>query len=118
MLVELLKRQGVDAELSLPPDFVDRFQKGDYNGAIYGHGGSVNDPYYTLRLYQTAPSRCPARTWSTSRAGRTRYDKIVDDMFVTDREQDQLIELFHKAMEIWLPDLPDIPLVHSTTASR
>jgi hypothetical protein len=50
--VEMLKRRGVDASMALPPDFDSRFQKGEYDGAIYGHGGSVNEPYATLRLYQ------------------------------------------------------------------
>ena len=59
VLVELLKRQGVDATYGLPPDFDDRFQKGEYTGALYGHGGSVNDPYYTLRLYQSATVAVP-----------------------------------------------------------
>src|SRR5262247_4104176 len=54
VLTEQLKRQGVDATFSLPPDFDIRFQKGQYVGALYGHGGSVNDPYHTLRLYQGA----------------------------------------------------------------
>jgi len=54
-----LKRQGVDASFSLPPDFDDRFQKGQYTGALYGHGGSVNDPYHTLRLYQSVSVAVP-----------------------------------------------------------
>ena len=85
------KRQGVDASISLPPDFDDRFQKGQYAGAIYGHGGSVNDPYYTLRLYQSSRSPSPARHLvNFARWKNEAYDKIVDDVFVTDMtEQDQ-----------------------------
>src|SRR5437867_3738141 len=42
------------------------------------------------------------------------YNKIVDDVFVTDmNNKARLTELFHKAMEIWIPELPDIPLVHN-----
>ena len=38
--------------------------------------------------------------------------KIVDDVFVTDMaNKPKLMELFRKAMEIWIPELPDIPLV-------
>ena len=53
-MVEILKRRGVEAGMALPPDFDSRFQKGEYDGAIYNHGGSVNEPYATLRLYQAA----------------------------------------------------------------
>jgi peptide/nickel transport system substrate-binding protein len=115
VLSELLKRQGVEASMSLPPDFDDRFQKGQYTGAIYGHGGGVNDPYYTLRLYQSSTVAVPgAHLVNFARWKNEAYNKIVDDVFVTDmRNRARLLELFHKAMEIWLPDLPDIPLVHN-----
>ncbi len=39
VLSEMLKRHGIDAAFSLPPDFDDRFQKGQFIGSIYGHGG-------------------------------------------------------------------------------
>ena len=39
VLSEMLKRRGVEARMSLPPDFDDRFQKGQFVGSIYGHGG-------------------------------------------------------------------------------
>src|SRR5262252_7595844 len=115
VLSELLKRQGVAASMSLPPDFDDRFQKGQYNGAIYGHGGSVNDPYPTLRLYQSVSVAVPgAHLVNFAKWKNEAYNKIVDDVFVTDMSnKTRLTELFRKAMEIWIPELPDIPLVHN-----
>ena len=59
VLVEMLKRREVEAGMSLPPDFDSRFQKGEYDGAIYAHGGSVNEPYATMRLYQGASIAVP-----------------------------------------------------------
>jgi peptide/nickel transport system substrate-binding protein len=115
VLAELLRRQGVDASMSLPPDFDDRFNKGQYSGAIYGHGGSVNDPYYTLRLYQSASVAVPGgHQVNFARWKNEAYDKIVDEVFVTDmKNKAKLTELWRKAMEIWIPELPDIPLVHN-----
>src|SRR5436309_929648 len=115
VLTELLKRQGVDASFSLPPDFDDRFQKGHYTGALYVHGGSVNDPYHTLRLYQSVSVAVPgAHLVNFARWKNEAYNKIVDDVFVTDMtNKARLTELFHKAMEIWIPELPDIPPVHN-----
>src|SRR2546426_674675 len=115
VLSELLKRQGVDASFSLPPDFDDRFQKGQYSGALYGHGGSVNDPYHTLRLYQSVSVAVPGgHLVNFPRWKNEAYNKIVDDVFVTDMSNKaRLTELFRKAMEIWIPELPDIPLVHN-----
>ena len=115
VVTELLRRQGVDARFSLPPDFDGRFQKGQYAGAIYGHGGSVNDPYHTLRLYQSTTVAVPGgHLVNFSRWKNPAYDKIVDEVFVTDpSDKTKLTELFRKAMEIWISELPDIPLVYN-----
>ena len=115
VITELLRRQGVEASMSLPPDFDDRFNKGQYAGAIYGHGGSVRDPYYTLRLYQSASVAVPGgHQVNFARWKNEAYDKIVDEVFVTDmKNKAKLTELWRKAMEIWIPELPDLPLVHN-----
>ena len=113
ILTEMLKRAGVDASMSLPPDFDDRFQKGQYTGAIYGHGGSVNEPYNTLKLYQSASVAVPGgHQVNFARWKNAAYDKIVDQMFtVPPTDTVKLKELFRQAMEIWLPELPDIQIV-------
>jgi peptide/nickel transport system substrate-binding protein len=115
VLVEMLKRNGVEASMSLPPDFDDRFQKGQYTGAIYGHGGSVNEPYNTLRLYQGISVAVPgAHQANFARWKNPEYDKLVDAMFaVAPTDTAKLKEIFRKAMEIWLPELPDIQLVQN-----
>ena len=41
VLVELLKRQGMNATYGQPPDMFDRYFAGNYNAVIFGHGGSV-----------------------------------------------------------------------------
>ena len=109
---ELLRRQGVEATYSQPPDATSRFEKGDYVGMIYGHGGSVRDPYYTLRLYQGATQAVPgAHLVNFPKWSNKQYDEIVDQVFVTPMNDiPKLQQLFHQAMEIWLPELPDIQL--------
>ncbi|HSB69679.1 MAG TPA: ABC transporter substrate-binding protein [Candidatus Methylomirabilis sp.] len=115
VITEQLRRNGIDASMSLPPDFDDRFQKGQYTGSIYGHGGSVNDPYHTLRLYQSVSVAVPGgHLVNFARWKNEAYNKIVDDVYVTDMtNKTKLMELFRKAMELWIPELPDIPLVHN-----
>lgn len=115
VLSEMLKRNGINATAALPPDFDDRFQKGQYTAAIYGHGGSINEPYATMRLYQGASVAVPgAHQANFARWKNADYDKLVDDAFVTDpRDTEKLKGIFRKAMEIWLPDLPDIQLVQN-----
>ena len=115
VLSQLLKRHGVTASLALPPDFDNRFQKGDFTGSIYGHGGSIREPYDTLRLYQGQSIAVPgAHAANFSRWKNADYDKIVDEVYVTDPTNvAKLKDLFRAAMEIWLPQLPDIQLVQN-----
>ena len=112
---EMLKRHGCEASLALPPDFNSRFQQGQYSGSIYGHGGSIREPYDTLRLYQGKSIAVPgAHLVNFSRWRNADFDKIVDAMYVTDPDNTaRLKDLFRAAMEIWLPELPDIQLVQN-----
>jgi peptide/nickel transport system substrate-binding protein len=115
VLAEMLRRNGVDASLALPPDFNDRFQQGKYTGSIYGHGGSIREPYDTLRLYQGKSIAVPgAHLVNFSRWRNETFDGIVDEIYVTDPDDTAKLQaLFRRAMEIWLPDLPDIQLVQN-----
>lgn len=112
VVVEQLKNQGIEVIPSNPPDYLDRFSSGDYEVQFFGHGGSVRDPYYTMRLYQGASKAVPGHhqvnfaKWSNS-----DYDAIVDQVFVTPMDDYETLEnLFYDGMAIWLPELPDIPL--------
>jgi peptide/nickel transport system substrate-binding protein len=113
VLVELLRRQGVNATYSQPPNMFDRFFSGDFNATIFGHGGSVSDPYATLRLYQSASEAIPGgHLVNLARWKSAEYDKLVDAVYVTPPEDTaKMTELFLKAMEIWLPALPDVQLM-------
>ncbi len=115
VLVEMLKRRGIEAGMALPPDFDSQFQKGEYDAAIYGHGGSVNEPYATLRLYQSASIAVPgAHQANFARWKNAEYDKLVDEAYGTDpNDTKKLAEIWRQAMEIWLPELPDIQLVQN-----
>jgi peptide/nickel transport system substrate-binding protein len=113
VLVEMLKKGGIDATYVHPPDMIDRFQQGDYQGMLFGHGGSVNnDPYDTLRLYQSSSVAIPGgHAVNFSKWKNADYDKIVDEMAVTSStDQAKLLDQFKRAMAIWLPELPDIPI--------
>jgi peptide/nickel transport system substrate-binding protein len=112
LVVEQLKRQGIDASYVTPPDMGDRFAKGDYTGMLFGHGGSISDPYDTLRLYQSASQAVPGgHQANRSLWSNTEYDKIVDQIYVTPMDdQKKLLDLFRQAMTIWLPELPDIQI--------
>lgn len=110
-----LKKQGVDATFSMPPDNFTQLQKGTYTAAIWGHGGSVKDPYDTLRLYQSTSRAVPGVNGANfARWSNPAYDKIVDQVYATPmNDTAKLTRLYRQAMQIWLPNLPDIQLVEN-----
>lgn len=114
ILVEQLRKGGFDASFkqAVGPDFDERVFSGNMDAFILGHGGSVNDPYFTLRLYQ---SRFSAPTGERAtypyRWENEPFDTLVDEMAVTSPDDPALHDLFRQAMEIWVPELPDIGLV-------
>ncbi len=61
VVVEMLKRGGIDSSYSEPPDFFDDFSAGKFTGALFGHGGSCREPQETLALYQSIVGGDPRR---------------------------------------------------------
>lgn len=109
---QMLKKHGIEASYSMPPDAGDRYAAGNFIAALNGHGGSIRDPYDTLHLYQSDSVAVPgAHQVNFARWKNPAYDKVVDDVYTTPMENTgKLVELFHKAMEIWLPALPDVQI--------
>ena len=112
VLVEQLRQGGFDASFRQTSDAYSRMTSGHAQAFIFGHGGSVRDPYFTLRLYHSQfvqPTGSPTPyfwRWSNE-----EFDAIVDEMGTTDPSDPQLQALFHRALEVWLPHLPAIPLL-------
>src|SRR5262244_1721765 len=100
VLVEMLKRRGIEASMALPPDMENRFQKGEYDAAIFGHGGSVNEPYATLRLYQGASIAVPgSHQVNFARWKNAEYDKLVDEAYATAPDDTKkLTDIWRRAM--------------------
>ena len=112
ILVEQLRKAGFDASFKMPQNRGTLMATGDLDAFINGHGGSVRDPYFTLRLYQ---SRFSAPTGQTAtypyRWHNDDFDKIVDEMGTLSEDNPKMVTLFSHAMEIWMKELPDIGLV-------
>lgn len=113
VVVEQLKRAGINATYSEPPNIFDRFAQGDYTGCLFGHGGSYSaDVYYSLRLYQTASTKIPGgHLANRSLWHNEEYDKLVDDLYgISPTETDKVMAIWQRCMEIWLADYPDIQI--------
>lgn len=112
VVVEQLRKGGFDASFKMPSNFGTLIFNGEADAFVFGHGGSVRDPYFTARLYTSqysAPMGQPAG--QPYRWQNDQYDKLVDEMGQIAPTDPKLETLFHQAMEIWIPQLPDIPLV-------
>ena len=111
-VTEQLQKGGIDASFQMPTTFINDLMSGQAEAYIWGHGGSVADPFPTMELYHTkfvkptGESTYPFYRWSNA-----EYDAIVDEMGVTAPTDPKNKELFLKGTEIWLRELPDAPLL-------
>ena len=115
VLVEQLRKGGFDASFNIPAGttFNQKVFTGQMDAFMLGHGGSVEEPYDTLKLYHSRYS-APTGQQSTQpyRWKNPQFDAIVDHMAtVSPSDTATLTSLFKQAMQIWVPALPDIGLV-------
>lgn len=112
VLVEQLKRAGFAANMRMTSDNYTRMTVGAAKTYIFGNGGSVRDPYFTLRLYHSRFAEPTGTATPTFwRWKNAEYDAIVDQMGQTAPGDPHLHGLFREALAIWLRELPAIPLL-------
>jgi peptide/nickel transport system substrate-binding protein len=113
VVTQNLRRNGFDASFSTPTDFIDQIFQGHADGFIWGHGSMV-DPEPVLKGY-----RCELVTEGDTgfiaypgfyRWCNEEFDTHVRAMTALPEDSPGVLEHYRKAMEIWLPELPDIPL--------
>jgi len=111
-VTQQLQNAGIDASFQMPTTFFTDLTTGSATAYIWGHGGSVSDPFKTMELYHqkfyqpTGTSTYPFYRWKND-----AYDAAVDEMGVTSPEDPRTMELFLQGTELWLKDLPDVPLL-------
>jgi len=112
VLAAQLQKAGFDASFRMTSDAYTRLTQGTARVFMMGHGGSVRDPYFTLRLYHSRYVQ-PTGTFAEHfwRWRNEEFDATVDRMIEVAPEDPRLVTLFRQAMDIWLRELPSIPLV-------
>ncbi len=113
VLAEQLRKAGFDASFSMPADLGTRISQGTMQAFPNGHGGSIADPFLTFALFhsrKSAPTGEPHRG-APFRWENPEFDAIVDEMAKVPMGDPKVMELFRKGMEIWLKNLPDVPLI-------
>lgn len=105
ILVEMLKQAGIESSFSQPPDIGTRLPAGDFQCGLWGHNGSMSgDIYRTLLIYTTGD------VGNYSQYSNAEFDAIVEEM-ATATDDEQIRALERQAMDIWLRDLPEVPLL-------
>ena len=118
VIAELLQRAGFDATFKLQDTaaFGETLRIGNASAWIDVACGSVRDPYATLDIFHSRHAKPIGEiaTGSRSRYANADFDAIVDEMAVTGSDDPKMQELFRSAMEIWLADLPAMPLTEAS----
>jgi peptide/nickel transport system substrate-binding protein len=112
LLNQQLKEAGIKVDLE-PGDFnlvAANRAEGKFDAQSWFECGSVTDPWATLNRYTSAPGNDNAGKWSNA-----EYEKLVSQIGELEPGDPQIGELFAQAMEIWLEELPVIPLVQRPT---
>ncbi len=114
-LTQMLRDGGFDAEFDMSPGLTSEVQTGEHAVALgcKGPSGVLGmDPYFMLAVYTSQFVREtgePAPTaWATARWENEEYDEIVAQMETMDPEDEETIEYFTQAMDIWIRELPQI----------
>jgi peptide/nickel transport system substrate-binding protein len=116
IVAEQLYNAGFDSTHVTPPDVWDVSQNGTALCSLFGHGGSVKDPFTTLDMYHSKNVKPTGEMtgWiNMARFSDPDYDAAVDELSQTspDLDFDKCLELFRTAYGIWIKALPEVPLV-------
>ena len=112
ILVKQLRNAGFDASFRMFSDAYTTMSQGTARAYVIGIGGSVRDPYFTLRLFH---SRFVKPTGTATpyywRWANGDFDRLVDQMGQVSPDDPALIPLFREAMDIWISEMPVVPLL-------
>ena len=112
VLIAQLKKAGIDASFRMTSDFNTRLRQGTARAYMIGNFSSMRDPYFVLRQYHSRfvqPTGEPAdNPWRWQNAA---FDELIDQMGQTPSDHPAMDELYRRAMDIWLAELPSIPIV-------
>ena len=116
-LTQQLRDAGYDATFDLSPGLNSLAQTGEQKEFLgcKGPSGVLGmDPYFMLSIYTGEyfrPTGQPAPIWwATSRWQNADYDALVEQIAPLQADDPATMDLFLKAMDIWVSEMPDIYL--------
>jgi peptide/nickel transport system substrate-binding protein len=120
IITEQLRQAGFDASFQLPADYAARVRTGEAKAYLWGHGGSMREPFSTFdRLYHMRwfkPTGQDNNGLNLYRWSNKPFSDVVDQMGQLAEDDPKLMDLWLQALEIWLQELPDVQLVQTVIA--
>lgn len=118
VVVEQLQAVGINATTRnvAGATWSDNFERGNYEAKMgWQTCGSINEPWasmntFNISWYQPVGERASANGW---RWQNEEYSNIVDQIGTLPLGDPQIDELFVQAMEIWMDELPVIPVTQA-----
>ena len=113
VIAEQLRKGGFEIEYNNPADSGTKRADGTEKLMLFGHGGSIIDPFDTLDMYTSkyfVENGQPAIY--QSRYQNPEYDAVLDEMAAMAPSSDDpaYMDLYLKAIEIYLAELIDAPV--------
>ena len=112
-VAQQLVNHGINADYGQPTDASSRMAEGNFECLMFGHGGSVRDPYFTMKLYQSSSVNIPGGHqvnfyhWENE-----EWDELTDEVAKTSPDNTaEMYDLWRQAAKIWLTELPDVPIL-------
>ncbi|MDP9469688.1 MAG: ABC transporter substrate-binding protein [Chloroflexota bacterium] len=112
VIVAQFRQAGFDASFKHPTNHGTLVATGEADIFLGGHQGGVRDPYLTLNQYHgryAVPNGEAAQfpyRWKNE-----QFDRIVSELGRTALGTPRYMDLYHQAMAVWIPELPDLPTV-------
>ncbi len=112
VIAQQLKQAGFDASFKFPTNNSTLRLTGEDEVFVDGTSASVRDPYLSMQEFHSryaldiGQNAIYAFRWKNA-----DYDKIIEQMATVPGGTPQFMDLWHKLMEIWIPNLPTIPTV-------
>jgi len=111
IVAQQLKNAGIDASFRSTPESRAIMRDGKYDLALFGHRGSISDPYDTLEMYHSRNAFEVGRpTLLLARWSNPDYDKFVEEAARISPNDPRLVDVVKGAMEIWMREAVEVPI--------
>ena len=112
ILVAQLKEAGFDASFRMTSDFISRMNQGEARSFLMGNLSSMRDPYQGLSHFHSRYVRPTGVTAEYAwRWKSAEFDALIDRMAQTPNEAPEMMGIYREALDVWLRELPAIPIV-------